>query len=202
MAATHSVFRFTIGQGMAVIAALAVLFALFPMPLAIIVAILTSCCVLLNRSRAPNLVYARESPILAQSVGCLCSLLGFIGGAILGVRLIIPPGADSGLAVAAIGFWFGLLGAAVAYTAGYLVARGRPKPRSAFPVAADLQADKIRAEIQTTAQLIKEAEHRATMKSGRSWPNTWRDSGKNSCPDCQTASTSAPCHKHVRRQGL
>ena len=158
MVATRSAFRFTIGQGMAVIAALAVAFALFPMPIAIILAVLTSCYMLLHRSRAPDLVYGRESAIVAESVGCLSSLLGFIGGAILGVRLIIPRGADSGLAVAAIGFWFGLVGAAVAYTAGYLVARGRPKRRAASLAATDLWAQKIRAEIQTTAHLIKQAD--------------------------------------------
>ena len=75
MVHTHRSFRFTIGQGMIVIAALAVAFAIMPMPLAIDVAFATACLVGIahNRSRTSNV-----PTLLSEPVGCLFVLLGLL----------------------------------------------------------------------------------------------------------------------------
>jgi len=62
-------FRFTIGQGMAVIAALAVLFAVLPLTLAINVALATAGLVAIGRSR-----------LFIQPLGCVLCFLGLLLG--------------------------------------------------------------------------------------------------------------------------
>src|SRR5262249_2093231 len=62
-------FRFTIGQGMAVIAVLAVFFAILPMSLAIEVALATAGLVAIGRSR-----------LFSQPLGCVFCFLGLLSG--------------------------------------------------------------------------------------------------------------------------
>ena len=80
-------FRFTIGQGMAVIAVLAVLFASLPMPLAIDVAFATTCLVAIGRNR-----------LLTEPLGCVLCLLGLLAGPAALVTWLFGPriaGSDS-----------------------------------------------------------------------------------------------------------
>jgi hypothetical protein len=88
MVNTHRGFRFTIGQGMTVIAALAVAFAIMPMPLAIDVAFATTCLVAIahNRSRSSTAL-----TLLSEPVGCLFCFLGLLAvGGVIGGWLLRP----------------------------------------------------------------------------------------------------------------
>jgi hypothetical protein len=71
VSSAHGGFRFTIGQGMAIIAVLAVLFAILPMPLAINVAIATACLVAIGRNR-----------LVAEPLGCVLCFVGLLVGVV------------------------------------------------------------------------------------------------------------------------
>jgi hypothetical protein len=147
---TRHAFRFTIGQGMAVIAALAVLFAFLPMPVAIGVAFLGLWLLVPRRKNVSN-------PALVRTIGCLCSLLGFFLGAAIGVvTLPFPP--NPGLAVTSVLSSYGFIGAIVAGVIGHQVASrrfGRP-PSSRDPSSAKRKA--VQDEIELVGRLLVLAE--------------------------------------------
>jgi hypothetical protein len=97
-------FRFTIGQGMILIALLAVAFANMPMPLAINVAFATICLLAIGRKR-----------LLFEPIGCVSCFLGLLTSVtaveawLLGSR---TPGDKTLLLVFAGSMIVGLLGAA------------------------------------------------------------------------------------------
>jgi hypothetical protein len=98
-------FRFTIGQGMIVIAVLAVLFASLPMAVAVNVAFAVTCLVAIGRNR-----------LLSEPVGCILCLLGLLTGPAAVVIWLFGPriaGSDSFLfVVIAVSSIAGGLGAA------------------------------------------------------------------------------------------
>jgi hypothetical protein len=85
---THRGFRFTISQGMMVIAALAVAFAIMPMPIAINVAFATTCLVAIAHNRSRN---STVLTLLSEPVGCLFCFLGLLAvGGVIGGWLVRP----------------------------------------------------------------------------------------------------------------
>ena len=81
-------FRFTIGQGMIVIAALAVVFASMPMPLAIDVAFADN---LPRRDRSQSIADSTGLTLLSEPVGCIFCFFGLLAvGGVLGAWLLRP----------------------------------------------------------------------------------------------------------------
>jgi hypothetical protein len=153
MAMSGRVFRFTIGQGMAVIAALAVTFAFLPMPVAIFLIFITLLLVLhwLVVARRTQ----RSSPSLGETIGCLSCFAGFFGGAILGDSL----GADySGLSFGVV-LCSGFLGASIAGIVGHFVALTLPREPLPSPSVSNAKTKReaAQAEIELVERLLVQA---------------------------------------------
>jgi hypothetical protein len=156
MAMSARVFRFTIGQGMAVIAALAVIFAFVPMPAAIFLILITLLLVLhlLVAARRTN----RSIPSLGERIGCLSCFAGFLGGAIVGVSRVGWSADYYGLN---IGFALccGFLGALIVGIVGHFVALALPREPLPSPSVsyAKTKREAAQAEIELVERLLVQA---------------------------------------------
>ena len=156
MAMSGRAFRFTIGQGMAVIAALAVTFAFLPMPVAIVLILITLLLVL------HSLVVARRTnrsiPTLGESIGCLFSFAGFLGGVVVGVSLVSRTADYGGLHIA-VGLCCGLLGALITGIVGYFVALTLPREPLPSPSVSNAKTKReaAQAEIELVERLLVQA---------------------------------------------
>jgi hypothetical protein len=145
-------FRFTIGQGMAVIAVLGVIFAVFPMPLAIPAALMMALVYVLPRD--PN---SRGTP-RAASFGCLFGLLGCPVGAFIAMQLLravtgrLRGVGDDAIALgAAVG---GLLGALTAGVAWHYMSLALAPPRMACQEHRKSPREALRKEIEMVDGLL------------------------------------------------
>ena len=151
MVMARHVFRFTIGQSMAVVAALAVIFAILPMRAAVAFALLATLLFVLRRN-------PRSNPALRESIGCLSCIFGFLGGVIVGAMWGNPPAGDSGLPIVANAFCYGMLGVMVAAIVGHFVALilgGRP---SFSADRSEAKHKDERVEIELVERLLVQAE--------------------------------------------
>jgi hypothetical protein len=152
MANAHLRFRFTIGQGMMVIAALAVAFAIMPLGVAILMSILITCLILLMRERIQS---RRPIPKYGPD-GCTLSFFGML------VAMVTAPSfykiaLASGRAGDA-GLWALLCCLAAALTGilivQYLVAKYAIDPNStANPL--DSKRARTQAELERVDHLLK-----------------------------------------------
>jgi hypothetical protein len=162
--------RWELVAGIAVIAALAVTFAILPMPVAIALSGLTGCLVLLwldpisnpyktPGHRGPGRPAPRQQPFVrAEPIFWLFCLFGFLCGAFFGVRSVSEE--ECGLPAIAVGFWSGVVGAIVAGIVCHFVAWGLSVQRSYSHDLAVVQNEKRWAEIESTEQLMAQAEAR------------------------------------------
>jgi hypothetical protein len=126
--------QFTLAQLMGVIAALCIVFAVFPMPAAVVFVSFATIVFLLHRTRLPEgdasgLLPAdphwkgsRNPRASQRSMSCLFCLLGFIGGGFLGAISLGVWRADCGTTVLAAVPGYGFLGAILSGLIGHLVA--------------------------------------------------------------------------------
>ena len=132
-------FRFTIGQGMLVIALLAVLFASTPMPIAIDVVFATTCLFIIGRDR-----------LFIEPIGCICCFLGLLTGpAAFLAWLLRPSTADTDLQAFFIvngALIIGGLGAARLRRRQTIVKTLTPTP------------DETQSELRRVAYLLKRAQ--------------------------------------------
>ena len=156
MAMSGRVFRFTIGQGMAVIAALAVTFAFVPMPVAIFLILITLLLVLHSLVVAQRT--QRSRPNLGETIGCLSCFAGFLGGAIVGVSLVNRTAGYSGLHIA-VALCCGPLGALIAGIVGHIVALTLPREPLPSPSESKAKAKReaAQAEIELVERLLVQA---------------------------------------------
>jgi hypothetical protein len=160
MVSTRHVFRFTIGQGMAAIAALAVAFAFLPMPGAIILSLVTLFVML--RSRLRRRRHSVSDPARGERIGCLSFVLGLFTGAAVGAFLVTrysdPAAVDAGLvgigAIVACGFMGALVGGII----GHVVALSLPVQPLPPPDPTDVKREAMQAEIQYLERLLGQAD--------------------------------------------
>ena len=153
MVSTRRGFRFTIGQGMMVIAALAVAFAIMPMPVAIIVAFLTSCLVVLGRKRP-----LRPTP-LSKSFGCLFCFCGLAGGMVVGSWFLRHSHASGRVENTEL-FWAlfcGLFSALTAGIYGQFLGTTLSSHQNSTANALDSKRAKTQAELELVDQLLRRA---------------------------------------------
>jgi hypothetical protein len=159
MVSARHVFRFTIGQGMAVIAALAVAFAFLPMPAAIVLSLVTLLLVLRSRLLRRRWLPI-SNPARGARIGCLSCYLGLLVGATLGVIVVTRyPDAvavHGGLAVFAAAVGCGFLGALVAGIIGHLVALSLPIQPLPPPDPTKVKREALRAEIDYLERLLRQ----------------------------------------------
>ena len=153
-------FRFTIAQGMAVIAALGVTFAIFPMPLAIAFLVFAGSLLLLRPD--PR---SRRTPHGA-SLGCLFGLLGCPAGAIIGVhlaghRVVMDRFSGVGDPTALGALLGGLVGALAAGLAGYFVSRALFRGLMNGRAPRNSPREALREEIGLVDGLLRHAREQA-----------------------------------------
>lgn len=155
---TRRGFRFTIGQGMMVIALLAVAMAMMPMPAAVALAVLTARLLVFGRNQSRNRTRA------FSSVGCPLCLLGFLVGAMTG--MIWPnTSTDCGLVVIPFALGFGLAGSVIAAVAGLAVSLALPRrPPSSHDRSESnneqstrIDCNDTQAELERVEQLLRHA---------------------------------------------
>jgi hypothetical protein len=155
IAMPRHLFRFTIGQGMASIAALAVIFAFLPMPAAVGLALLMISLVLLRRNQPSH-------SILGETIGCLSCFIGFIAGvgAILCAMLANPISANDGLSIMSAGVRCGIVGAIVAGIVTQLTVLAL-QCRTSSPELSEAKHESVQAEIELVKQLLNQGENQS-----------------------------------------
>ena len=150
-------FRFTIGQGMALIAALAVLFAIFPMPVAVAFALFASAAYVF-RHRPHS-----KPRVLAAPIGCLFFLIGFPAGIVLAAKLLrasVGMGrfvGTSDLTVLAVTV-SGSLAAIVAGAVGYFLGAALSGWLFHDDDASKSRLDEVQAELAWVTQVLEQPE--------------------------------------------
>ena len=150
MVRTRRLFQFTIGQGMAFVAALAVTFAFLPMPAAFLVACLATTLVALRRNQLSN-------PAHVETIGCLPCLFSFLGGAILGTMWETTSPGNSGPSVIAGAFGYGLAGSLTAAVFGQLVASMLSERPSHARDSTEARDRELRADIELMETMLVQA---------------------------------------------
>jgi amino acid transporter len=148
---TPRVFRFTIGQGMAAIAAFAVTLALMPFRVAIAFSLLTTSQLVLRRNLPSD-------PALGDNLGCLSCLIGFVAVTFLGAGWVNSLAANAGLSIFAASVYYGFLGALIAGIVGRFVAMALPRRPSSSPDPSEAKREAIRTEIEFIERLLVQAE--------------------------------------------
>ncbi len=156
MVKTPRVFRFTIGQGMTVIAALAVAFAIMPMPVAIVAAFLTYSLVVLGRGRP-----LKPTP-LSRSFGCLFSFCGLVGGLVVGSWSDVHLRSSGRVGDSEL-FWIagvnarGLFGGLTARILGRFLGGKLAGDLESTAVRLDSKRDKTQAQLKLVEHLLRRA---------------------------------------------